>query len=143
MGAQSIAAKKGRLFLIKLGDGNSPPTYTTLGGLRATDMTLNNAGVDITNKGSNGWRELLPDGGIQNVTLTGSGLFDANSAQQKQLKNAFFNRVLLQAEIVDENADRVYGYFHVSSYKESGAHNDAQMYDATLESSGAIAALIN
>ena len=142
MAAASISAQRGRDFLIKIGDGASPPTYTTLGGLQSNDYSAALNPVDITNKGSNGWRELMPNGGVQQVTITGTGEFDANSAQFKIVKNAFFNRVLIQAEIIDQVGDRVYGYWAVASLKESGTYNGAQMYDITLESSGPIAGYI-
>lgn len=139
---QSIQPGKGRAFLIQIGNGVSPPTYTTLGGLLSNDYTINGNAPDITNKGSGGWRELLADGGAAAVTITGSGEFDENSAQFKALKLAAFNRSFIQAQIIDQFGDRVYGWWLVSQLKESGAQNGAQMWDITLDSTGAVAALI-
>ena len=54
-----MAAEKGSAFLLKIGDGESPPTYSTIAGLRTTQLSVNGEPVAITNKDSGGWRELL------------------------------------------------------------------------------------
>ena len=45
-----MAAQKGSAMLLKVGNGGSPETFTTIGGLRSTGITLNDEAVDITNK---------------------------------------------------------------------------------------------
>ena len=45
-----MAAQKGSAMLMKVGNGGSPETFTTIGGLRSTSLTINNESVDVTNK---------------------------------------------------------------------------------------------
>ena len=58
-----MPAEKGSAFLLKVGDGAATPVYTTLAGLRTTQLSINGDSVVITNKGSGGWRELLSGAG--------------------------------------------------------------------------------
>ena len=64
-----MAAQKGSALLLKIGADASAAaasdTYTTVGGLRSTSITLNQESVDITNKDSANARELLADAGVE------------------------------------------------------------------------------
>ena len=62
-----MAAEKGSAFLLKIGDGESPVGYTTIDGLRTTQMTVNGEPVAITSKDSGGWRQLLSGAGVRSV----------------------------------------------------------------------------
>ena len=45
-------------------------TYVQIGGQNSHSLTLNNSLIDITNKSSASFRELLPDEGTQSLDLT-------------------------------------------------------------------------
>lgn len=49
---------------------NAGAGYVQLGGQNSHSLTLNNGLIDITNKSSASFRELLPDEGIQSLDLT-------------------------------------------------------------------------
>ena len=66
-----MAAQRGKALLLKI---DVSGTMTTVGGMRSTSMTLNDEAVDISNKDSGSFRELLPAGGIQSMTITASGV---------------------------------------------------------------------
>ena len=51
-----MAAEKGSAFLLKVGDGTAVPAYSTVAGLRTTQLSINGDAVVVTNKGSGGWR---------------------------------------------------------------------------------------
>ncbi len=53
-----MPAEKGSTFLLKVGDGASTPVFTTVAGLRTTQLSINGDAVVITHKGSGAWREL-------------------------------------------------------------------------------------
>ena len=44
--------EKGSAFLLKVGDGATPPQFTTVAGLRTTQMSINAETVVVTNQGS-------------------------------------------------------------------------------------------
>ena len=70
-----MTAEKGSAFLLKIGDGATPPVYATVAGLRTTQMSVNGEIVNITSKDSGGWRELLSGAGTRSVSVSGNGIF--------------------------------------------------------------------
>ena len=70
-----MPAEKGSAFLLKVGDGAVTPVYSTVAGLRTTQLSINGDSVVITNKGSGGWRELLSGAGVRSVSASGAGVF--------------------------------------------------------------------
>ena len=59
-----MAAQKGSALLLKIGaDATAAPasdTYTTVGGLRSTGISMNDEAVDVTTKDSSGVPCLFP-----------------------------------------------------------------------------------
>lgn len=140
MASTSISAKKGRNFLLQLGNGTSPESYTTIGGMRVTDITLNGNPVDITNKSSGGWQEMLPGAGVRSVDITAQGIFDASQAgNHAVLEAAALNGGdLVALRILSETGDYFVGFWSVATYKRAGNYNDAETFDMTLRSHGVI-----
>ena len=97
-----MAIEKGSAFLLKVGDGADPIVYTTIAGLRTTQMSINAETVVVTNKGSGGWRELLSGAGVD---ASGGGEFTAPAkvdvfaeiAQQKVEAEGEAGRAVQQA----------------------------------------------
>ncbi len=141
MGAPtSIKAQAGRNFLLKLGNGTSPETYTTVTGFRATDITINGSPVDITNKSSGGWQELLPGAGVRSCDITGSGVYDANSAVALAtvVDAALAGGEILPFQVVSQAGDYFVGYWAVAIFKRAGQYNEAETFNITLKSHGVI-----
>lgn len=132
-----MAAEKGRAFVLKVGDGGDPETFTTIGGMRTTSLSINNEIVDITNKTSGGWRELLGGAGVRSVTLSGAGVFTDSAAemsvQAKMLAGSVDNY-----EITFESGDSFAGAFQATRLEYAGDHNGERTYSIRLESSGAV-----
>ncbi|MDE2472435.1 MAG: hypothetical protein KGL35_27815 [Bradyrhizobium sp.] len=136
----SITPEKGSAFLLQADlTGVSPTTYTTVTGARATDLTINGNPVDISSKSSNGWRELLPNAGIESLSITCSGVYDgANSVAQAFIEKAALNRTFINAQVVFGNGVAFSGTWAVHPYKTGGTHTEAQTFDFTLESHGPV-----
>lgn len=139
----SVVAEAGRFIALYLGTGASPDTFVKVAGLRTTDLSINGNPVDITNKGSGGWRELLPGAGITQIDIGASGVFSKGDAKQAALLTAVINSptspVYIHAQILTGAGDTFTGWWVVASLKRSGTHNDAEMYDLSLQSTGPIA----
>lgn len=133
----TITAQSGRKFIIQVSSGVSPDVFVTLGGLRATGLKINNNPLDITSKSSSGIREMLPDGGIQQFSLTGSGLVDTSTATVfQQVEAAALNRTLIYARVQSGSGETFTGLFAIADFSRDGTHNDAETYTLTLENSG-------
>ena len=132
-----MAAEKGSGFLVKIGDGGAPESFTTIGGMRSTSLTVNSEPVDITNKQSGGWRELLAGAGVRRLSVAGTGVF-TDSAAETDLQAKALAASLDNYEIVFESGDKFAGAFQVATLDYSGEFNGERTYSLSLESSGPV-----
>lgn len=135
-----MAAEKGSAFLLKVGDGGSPPNYATIGGMRTTQLSVNGEAVNVTSKDSGGWRELLSGGGARSVSVAASGIFTGSVAEGRIKGNAL-GGALDDYELSFESGERLRGRFLVTRLDYAGDHGGERTYAVALESSGPVAAL--
>ncbi|WP_374388505.1 phage tail tube protein [Sandaracinobacter sp.] len=135
-----MAIENGAAFLLKVSDGGTPEMFRTVAGLRTTQMSLSAEPVVVTHKGSGGWRELLPAGGIRAVSLSGAGVF-TGSAAETQLKTQLLSGGLDRFEVSFEGGERFRGRFQVTRLDYAGDFNGERSYTVSLESSGQVDAL--
>ncbi|PCJ34737.1 MAG: phage major tail protein, TP901-1 family [Alphaproteobacteria bacterium] len=132
-----MAAEKGRAFLLRIGDGGGPEIFTVVGGMRSTSIRINNEIVDVTNKTSGGWREILSGAGIRQISIGGSGIF-TDSASEANLQAKALASSVDNYEVVFESGDKFSGAFQVTSLEFSGDYNGERTYSIALESSGMV-----
>ncbi len=132
-----MAAEKGRAFLLKIGDGGGPEIFDVIGGMRSTSLRINNELVDVTNKTSGGWREILSGAGIRHISLGGSGIF-TDSVSEGLLQGKALTSSVDNYEIVFESGDKFSGAFQVTSLEYAGDYNGERTYSIALESSGVV-----
>lgn len=135
-----MGVEKGSAFLLKVGDGAASPQFTTVAGMRTTQLSINGDAVVVTHKGSGGWRELLGQAGVRSVSVAGSGVF-TGSAAELRIKNSALGGVLDDYELSFEGGERLRGRFLVARLDYSGDFNGERNYALQLESSGPVAAL--
>jgi TP901-1 family phage major tail protein len=135
-----MPAEKGSAFLLKVGDGATTPVFTTIAGLRTTQMSVNGDSVVITNKGSGGWRDLLSGAGVRSVSVSGAGVFTGSLAETR-LKNSAFSGILDDYELSFESGERIRGKFLVTRLDYAGDFNGERSYTLALESSGPVVSL--
>ena len=132
-----MAAQKGSALLMKIGDGASPEVFTTIGGMRSTSISMNDEMVDITNKDSGRARALLAQGGINSMTISGSGVF-TDSASEATLEGKFDSATLSNYQFLVPDFGTYTGSFMLTTLEYSGEYNDSVQYSFTFESNGAI-----
>lgn len=132
-----MPAEKGSAFLLKVGDGGAPPAYTTVAGLRTTQLSINGEAVAITSKDSGGWRELLSGAGVRSVSVSGAGVF-TGSASETRIKANALSGTLDDYELSFESGERMHGRFLVARLDYAGDFNGERSYAIALESSGAV-----
>lgn len=128
---------KGALVLLKIGDGQTPETFTTVGGMRTTRFILNNRLIDTTNKDSGAWREVLSGGGVRFISISGDGLFTDDGSEETLRVQAFDNSIK-NYELCFGNGDKLSGSFQITSYERAGDYDAEETYSITLESSGEV-----
>jgi len=129
--------QNGSLVLIKVGDGGSPETFITVGGLRASGLKLDNQILNATNLESGTWKQLLGSAGIQSLSISGSGLF-TGSTSEDTLRGYAFAGSVNNYQLVFADGDILTGPFLVASYERSGDYGGEEIYSLTLESAGTI-----
>jgi len=133
-----MAASKGRLFVIKRGDGATSEAFTTIAGIRTTSLTINNEPVEITSKDSAGYRTYAADFGVVSMSISGSGVFDDDTAL-RAAQTACLDQQLENYEILDgTTADKFSGSFMVTSIEYGGEYNGEVTWSLSLESSGTV-----
>lgn len=132
-----FGASLGRLFLLKVTDGISPADYTTIGGMKATSMSVANAVVDVTTKDEAPWKTLLANAGDRSLSMSVSGVCK-DDAGLNYLRSRSFDGAVSNFEIVDQAGDVATGSFLISKFEYTGASNGALEYSATIESTGTV-----
>lgn len=132
-----MPAEKGSAFLLKVGDGGTPASYETVAGLRTTQMSINGDAVNITNKGSGGWRDLLSGAGVRSVSVSAAGIF-TGSAAEILLRDMALNGIIAGYELSFESGERMQGDFLITRLDYAGDFNGERSYTISLESSGAV-----
>jgi TP901-1 family phage major tail protein len=132
-----MTAQRGRDLLIRIGDGASPETFTSVAGLRATTLAFNASTVDVTNADStDAWRELLA-GGVKSATISGSGVFK-DAASDAALRTAFFNAAIENFQIVIPGFGTVTGPFKITALQYDGPYDGEVKIALSLASAGAL-----
>lgn len=147
-----MAAQRGKDLLLKI---DVSGTYTTIGGLRSTSITINDEAIDITTKEDNGHRVLLAGGGVNSVSVSGSGVF-TDAASETALFDAMYDQHNTSAGATGETGDATQtaafqdfqiivpalgtftGTFMIASLEYAGEHTGEATYNVTLESAGYI-----
>ena len=135
-----MAAEKGSAFLLKVGDGAAVPAYSTVAGMKTTQLSINGEAVVVTHKGSGGWRELLSGAGVRSVSISGAGVFTGSAAENRIKANALAG-VIDDYEVSFESGERMRGRFLVQRLDYAGDFNGERSYTLALESSGAVTLL--
>ena len=132
-----MAAEKGSAFLLKIGDGASPPVFTTVAGLRTTQLQINGEAVAITSKDSAGWRDLLSGAGVRSVSVSGAGIFTGSTAEARLKANALAGTID-DYRLSFESGESMTGRFLVTRLDYAGDYNGERNYTLALESSGPV-----
>ena len=132
-----MAAQQGKALLMKIGNGASPEVFTTIGGMRSNTLTMNDEMVDVTNKDSVGARTILAQGGVNSITIAGSGVF-TDSASETTLKGKFNVSALTNYQFLVPDFGTFTGAFMLTSLEYAGEYNGEVTYSFTFESAAAI-----
>lgn len=138
MPATSITPKSGADFLIKAADPDvSPSVYATIGGTRTSSMTFNNNPVDVTNILSDSFREWFARG-IQQVDISGDGIFDSSTSGAQNLEKAARTRVLVDIQVSSGHGDSFIFSAVITTFERSGNVDGVEEFTFALSSHGAI-----
>lgn len=132
-----MAAQRGSQMTIKIGDGNAPEAFSTLGGLRVTRLRLENGMQQASSMESGEWRVLLPASSLRSMTLEGDGMF-TDAASEERARALAFSGAVNNYRLYFGNGDHLAGTFLIAAYEREGEHTEEEQYTIRLESAGAV-----
>ena len=136
-----MAAQQGLQMLIRIGttpgSAVATDTYTTVAGIRSDSFTRNRESVDVSNIDSAGAMEVLEQGGIKSVTVSGSGVF-TDQPSHATIETAYAADALHNWEIVIPGLGNYRGKFEIQSLEFGADYNGAVTFSISLNSSGAL-----
>jgi TP901-1 family phage major tail protein len=131
-----MAAQQGKNTLLYADlAGGSPQSYTLIPGLQDTNWSVNGQQVEVTNKDSGAWRQLLTGAGVRSLDIEVSGIFQ-DAAVEETVRGWAFDQSLQWWQIRLENADRLEFQAQIRGYTRTARHDGADEYSFTLESHG-------
>lgn len=136
-----MAKQKGRLMLIKIGDGAQTEAFGDLCGLRSKTLTINNSEIDVTtadcaNPGGPLWTEVLT--GVKRVSVSGNGYFKDEATELRMNTVAMAADSIANFQIVVPAFGTFGGSFFLSSVEYGGEQEDGVTYSLSLASNGAV-----
>jgi TP901-1 family phage major tail protein len=133
-----MSAKGGKNLLLKIESSASSGTYNTMGGLRTKTMSINNGAIDVTNHGSNEWKEILDGAGIRDFQISGAGVFTSDASLDQMITDCMAG-TLRNFQIVDGDSGKTYsGKFKITKVDRGGEYNGEMTWQISLQSSGEI-----
>lgn len=127
-----MAKVAGRLQLLK-------KAGVTIAGVRTTGLSVDNTPIDITDNDSAGFQKLLPESGLQVLTISVSGV-ESDRVLRDIALNTAGSQLITDLSFVFASAlgtnDTITGDFYLSNYKEDADYKDAVQFSATFMSSG-------
>lgn len=126
--------KNGTSVFVAIEDPTNAGDYLAIGGQTSHTLTLNNNPIDITNKSSASFRELLAGEGLQSLDLSLELQYNSDAAytQLRTLANSKA-QANFRIAIGTTNID---GAFQVASFGETSPDNDKLTNTVSLLSSG-------
>jgi predicted secreted protein len=125
---------KGLLLQVETSSGSG--TYTSIGALRETGITVGNEQVDVTDKAGAPSRELL-NCGLRTYTISASGPM-SDDAMLTILRARANDGDLYNFRVISDSGTIYTGLFQVASLERTGTYNNVEEWSVTLESGGAI-----
>lgn len=133
-----MTAQKGNSVVLNIGNGASPSEiFTAVGGAQLTAMSVDQTIIDASDVSSGAWRKVQSGSGVRSLIMRIRGVFEGSAAEEA-LRMMAFSGAANNFELHFGNGDVLSGSFVISAYERSGAHDDAEGYEATLQSVGAI-----
>lgn len=129
-----MAKYLGNAMLLKVETTPGGGTYATIGGSSSHTMSLANEVVDVSDKDSNRWKELLA-AGDRSLTISMEG-FVSDDANFEIARIAARDDVIINYTLEYGNSDTIVGAFHIDSLEVSGARNEGQSFSMSLTNSG-------
>lgn len=112
--------------------------YKTIGGLRTSTASLSADAVEISNHGSNQWKELKAGAGMRSMSISGAGVYN-NSTNYRSMETSMLANALVSLAFLDLDGGRIYSAsFKINSLEASGEYDGEASFSMSADSSGSV-----
>lgn len=133
-----MAGQRGRDVLLKVSDGESSETFTTIAGIRTNRFEVNATSVDGTAADSpQGWRELIEHAGLKTARVRGNGVFK-DAASDARMRQLFLDGRHARWQLIVPGVGHFIGAFQIRGLTWSGEYDGEAQFSVDLESAGAL-----
>ena len=133
-----MSAQPGSKMQLAIGDGGVPvESFTTIGGITATALRIEQDIRDATDAADNAWRRVHSASGIRHMRLQAEGVFTDSAAEATLRVHAFAGTVATY-RLQFGNGDVVEGPFLVMRYEQRGQRREPQAFEVILTSAGTV-----
>lgn len=116
--------------------------FETIGGLRSKGFSFAAEGIDISNHGTNQWKEILDEAGMRSVSISGSGVYN-NTTNFRTMRTNAFAQLLTCLAFIDVKAGEIYsGCFKITGIEASGEYDGESSFSMSAESSGEVTVVV-
>ena len=112
-----------------------PTVYATIGGSSSHTVSFANEQIDVSDKDSSRWKELLA-AGDRSISISMNG-FVSSDANFALFFTAFTTDTITNFKVLYFGSKTIVGAFHIDSCDITGERNGAQTFTAKLTNSGA------
>jgi len=127
-----MAKYLGNALILKVDTNPQTGVYTTIGASSDHTFSLNNEQLDVSDKDSNRWKELL-SAGERSATISMNG-YVSDNAQFALVEEASKTDTILSYQLEYGDSKLVIGEFHIDTLEVTGSRNTAQNFSITLSS---------
>lgn len=112
--------------------------FKTIGGLRTSTFSFSSDNIDVSNHGSNQWKNIKSGAGMRSASVSGSGVY-TNAANYRAMEVSAVANTQVKLAFVDVNAGRIYdGYFKINSLEASGEYDGEASFSMSADSNGTV-----
>lgn len=103
-------------------------------GVREKGISIAGEPINVTSDEDNGWRTLLAEAGENQIDVSLSGV-----TKDTRLKTDWFAGTRTRAVTITwPNGDTLTGDFYLATLNLTGPYNDAETFEATIQSTGEV-----
>ena len=112
--------------------------YSTVGGLRSSSFAYATDDIDVSNHGSNQWKNIKSGAGMRSVAVSGSGVY-TNATNYRAMESDALALNLVSLAFIDIDAGRVYsGSYKINSLEATGEYDGEASFSISANSSGTV-----
>ena len=131
----TTAALRGQDLALYIGNGASPEVFTKLAACKTLKHDFSRTTVDVTNKDSAGFQEMLGTASVASIKLSVDAYY-CNAATQATMRSLATSGAVNNFKVMDGAGNYSICGFIVTAVSRSGGYNDAEAISYTLESTG-------